>query len=330
MIPRSIPPRTASRRTIDQAKQWLADCLENHAGCRLSSKGDAKLPTRLIHVSKTRTGLAAHLCHSIDLPADTTYLSLSHCWGTTKFMTTTKANMQDMLISVPIANLSQSFQDAFYILAELGFQYIWIDSLCIVQDDLEDWERESKKMGDVYLSAICNLSASGFENGVHGFLPNLRISDPTPPISTGPLSGRGWVLQEQVLASRTLHFGDEQLSWNCNATSVSETWPLGWRDERYSIDEFALMSKQSLYFVWQHLLNDYCSRAWTKASDRLPALAGIAAQIGRLLGDDDEYLFGLWSGDLMDSLIFFFPTEAPKDLIVLPDWNRAPSWSWAS
>jgi hypothetical protein len=117
----------------------------------------------------------------------------------------------------------------------LGFQYIWIDSLCIVQDDPEDWKRESLSMHEVYKNASCNVSASGFPDGAEGFILNERRIDPTPvtvslgdespeigraspqnpsgdvyllthenpwlEIKKGPIFLRAWTLQEQLLVS---------------------------------------------------------------------------------------------------------------------------------
>ena len=170
-----------SEATFSLARQWIKECCLGHSECRVSTDG-RKLPTRLISVQPTGTGskLLAKICHGDTLPIETPYLSLSHCWGDTKFLTTTRANLNSFELSLPVDRLSGTFKDAFFATVNLGFQYIWIDSLCIVQDDPEDWERESSLMREVYRNASCNVSASGFVNGLEGFILNERRIDSTP------------------------------------------------------------------------------------------------------------------------------------------------------
>jgi len=224
----ALPSGTRSEETMQQAREWLRDCLHNHEDCR-SSRGISPLPTRLVSVQRRESSLIAHLCESASLPPNTDYLSLSHCWGNVKFTTLTTTNHQQFRDSIPIAELSRAFQDAFLVTVELGFQYIWIDSLCIIQDQKSDWRAESSKMASVYQNAVCNITASGFESGLNGFLREERQNDPTPistdvawdmpsywdaypgryfvlhdsspweDVFSGPLFRRGWVLQEQVL-----------------------------------------------------------------------------------------------------------------------------------
>lgn len=199
------------------------------------STDSRKLPTRLVYVQRTSTSskLLAKICRGNTLPIKTPYLSLSHCWGATKFLTTTRANLSSFELMLPIDRLSSTFKDAFFATVNLGFQYIWIDSLCIVQDDPEDWKRESSLMHEVYRNAICNVSASGFINGQNGFVLDERRRDPTPllvrvrhqsliaensalqnddersyylmysypwtEMERGPIFSRAWTLQEQLL-----------------------------------------------------------------------------------------------------------------------------------
>lgn len=140
--------------------------------------------------------------------------------------------------SLPIQSLPKAFQDALFATTRLGFQYIWIDSLCIVQDDQDDWKREPAVMHNVYKNAVCNIVAPGFHDGDDGFVLNQRRLDPTPlplgpsnecscrnvhghepdcnvasllvlerpwkELDRGPVYQRAWVLQEQLLVSSRL------------------------------------------------------------------------------------------------------------------------------
>lgn len=136
----------------------------------------------------TNPRVTANVCRSESLPEDTPYISLSHCWGTAKFLTLQRANLDAFEKSLPVEHLSKTFQDAFLTTINLGFQYIWIDSLCIIQDDLKDWKRESQLMNEVFKHASCNISASGFSDGEKGFLLSDRRIDPTPVL--GPVPGQ--------------------------------------------------------------------------------------------------------------------------------------------
>lgn len=228
-----------SHETFSLARQWVNECLLEHVECRVSTS-HGKLPTRLVCIKSRSTSseLTAYICHGDTLPNETPYVTLSHCWGEVEFITTTRANLNSFESSLPIDKLSKTFQDAFLATINLGFQYIWIDSLCIVQDDLDDWKRESARMYEVYKRASCNVSASGFADGKQGFMLTERRIDPCPllvsllnhsskversaPQDNGekayywiaseslarfyrlPIFYRAWTLQEQLLVGSPL------------------------------------------------------------------------------------------------------------------------------
>jgi hypothetical protein len=213
------------------AKTWLHNCTSRHSECQ--QRVTRKLPKRLIYVHRNATSseIEARICQSDKLPQSTQYLSLSHCWGQTTFLTTTRENISEFELSLPVDRLSLTFQDALFTTIALGFEYIWIDSLCIIQNDTDDWNQASKLMGEVYKHASCNITAAGFRDGVEGFMPRQRRHDPTPVVVTvdwkdakeaqlrgchgntylfvrrspweeitkTPLFERAWVLQEQLL-----------------------------------------------------------------------------------------------------------------------------------
>jgi len=212
-----IPP-------LEQARRWLSTCQDEHDRC--SVKKELELPTRLVRVEKDGQTLSAQLCESLSLPPDTEYLTLSHCWGTTPFLNLTKENIEQMKVSIPIVSLPQLFQDAVRATHELGFNYIWIDSLCIIQnsDGGADWLRESPTMDRIYGNSACNLSATGFSDGQNGLLVTADVREIFPPsidctkfvknnveysvlprtdwtseVWGGPLNARGWVFQEQIM-----------------------------------------------------------------------------------------------------------------------------------
>ena len=98
------------------------------------------------------------------------YVALSHCWGKIPILTTTSNNLSVHLDGVPFEALPRNFQDAAVITCTMGMEYLWIDSLCILQDSKEDWERESAMMGQVYQNASFTIEADSSTNAHEGIL----------------------------------------------------------------------------------------------------------------------------------------------------------------
>jgi hypothetical protein len=159
---------------------------------------------------------------------------------------------------IPRKLLPKVFQDAIEVVRQARIRYLWIDSLCIIQNCAVDWESESKKMGDIYSNALFNIAATGFEDGCSGLFverdPHLiepmQISaNPDLPlrrmaidsgdyvlvdrrawahgVEFAPLHRRAWVTQERFLARRVLHFGASQLFWECSERQMCESIPHG-------------------------------------------------------------------------------------------------------
>lgn len=104
--------------------------------------------------------VSAKLCLGETLSRDQHYLTLSHRWGAHSRLVLISSLIDQFKRHILIAKLSPVFQDAFEVTAALCFTYLWIDSLCIVQDDTRDWEQQSEMMHLVYLNATCNIAAS--------------------------------------------------------------------------------------------------------------------------------------------------------------------------
>jgi hypothetical protein len=155
------------------------------------------------------------------------YIALSHCWGQLKEgrkFCTYQCNLQDRYKSIDFKKLPKTFQDAVIVTRGLGKRFLWIDSLCIIQEDKDDWGKESKKMETVFGSAYCTIAASSAKNSTEGFLnPRLlnqsrrqcvRVSNTLDTalyicenidnfhrdMEEGELNKRGWVLQERALS----------------------------------------------------------------------------------------------------------------------------------
>jgi hypothetical protein len=152
---------------------WIQECQNNHPACILGPQAGVFLPTRLIDLgvsdSETCT-LRLIETNKSNVPI-LTYATLSHCWGPvgTRTLTTTSLTLLNRLEGISFQSLPKNFQDAAIIIKSIGIRYLWIDSLCIIQDDENDWELESAKMGKVYLHSTCTIAASASGSSTEGF-----------------------------------------------------------------------------------------------------------------------------------------------------------------
>jgi hypothetical protein len=169
------------------------------------------------------------------------YTALSHRWGNDPPSEgdprhcTTNGNIDARLSGFRLSELPKTFQDAVRVTQELGIEYLWIDSLCIIQWNAEDWEREAGRMEDVFASAHCTIAATSAADSKAGFLARntsteyVRVQDAAgnqvyicahmddfeKDVEQAELNKRAWVMQERVLAKRTIHFSANQTYWEC-------------------------------------------------------------------------------------------------------------------
>jgi hypothetical protein len=371
---------TASNENFGLISRWLFSCRNSH-DCRSWSKrnnptGDWK-PTRLVKVGAVGSGTTTcRLVETKELAEPVQYLTLSHCWGTWRHSTMTMENIQTFKDMIPPALLtSKTFQDAFEVTRRLGFKYIWIDSLCIVQSNHEDWSRESARMSEVYGHAQLNLIAAHARDGRDGCFHDRNVLTARPckipspfnhasddyflvypmridkvfeeEVRSSPIYKRAWILQERLLAPRTLYFGRNQLFWACGELEACEMFPKGAYNgstrphNQSSVDKQGLQlllnrtltamhnKPQQISESWARIVKMYTGANLTKASDKLIALQGIAARAREhIVG---EYLAGMWytsEDDLLWSLLWFVESS-DKERKRLFNY-RAPSWSWVS
>jgi hypothetical protein len=234
-------------------RSWLRQCTEGHQACNSYQKTRDFVPTRFIHLGSDPI-LYPRLCVTSSLPKGTKHMTLSHCWGNLDILKLENSNIRDMMHLINISLLCQTFLDEMEVTKALGVEYIWIDSLCILQDSLDDWAHESAVMGDVYGNSWCNIAATNALDGSHGMLSpfrsrkNLTVQELKfkgklksedfvytvenwhlwqEEIDRGPLRSRGWVVQELVLSRRVLHFGKHQMFWDCAVLRACESLPTG-------------------------------------------------------------------------------------------------------
>ncbi|KDN71188.1 putative heterokaryon incompatibility protein [Colletotrichum sublineola] len=180
----------------------------------------------------------------MDYPEMLSYMTLSHRWGEAQFIQLRQSDEQTFRQGIPWSSLPQTFKDAVRVARHLGSNYLWIDSLCIVQDSSRDWVAEAASMGNIYKNALCNIAASDALNSLEGCLyprnyrglvperlvwnsPLYLVNAPSMrPHEVPQLYSRAWVFQEFLLARRTLDCGRDQLYWRCDELMASEEFPI--------------------------------------------------------------------------------------------------------
>jgi hypothetical protein len=347
---------------------WLHDCLENHPECKLPTT-DSWLPTRLIDLgpsaSQTNPRLIVADEHrdrkadpSMDVPE---YATLSHCWGNLQPLKLLMSNIDEFKSAIPPDRIPKTFSDAFRVVKSLGLRYIWVDSLCIIQDSHVDWLRESATMGMVYGRSFCSIAASGARDSTEGLflshLPSETAKSPftcrwddipemqcvvtpvelswRPQFENLPLNRRGWVLQERILAPRIVHFTQDQVLWECRTHAASGMFPAKlpshlqmYHDMRNQLFQPQLVD---FYIFWADMIRTYTNSELTFARDKLVAISGLASRRQNFKPQSSKYVAGMWEDHLPASLLWtrgdmFEGEYLPRRLKDL----HIPSWSWAA
>ncbi|MCJ1415394.1 hypothetical protein MMC32_001726 [Xylographa parallela] len=259
-FPRLVEREPLSDATIALVRDWLRTCT-NHAFCR--AQKDQPLPKRLIDVRSNGKVML------IEPKGETgRYLALSHCWGSVDdAFSTTKDNIAKRISEgIEICKLPKNFQDATAFTRRLGYHYLWIDSLCILQHDQDDWACEASKMAWYYSNAILTLVVADAFTCHVGFL-SVRNHSTSPSIPgegeeyyclrealredcdlnmTAPISRRAWTLQERLISPRVVHFTRDQLLWHCR----EDEWAEGYvHNTHRSHNEFRLGCQKAGHFI---------------------------------------------------------------------------------
>ena len=235
-----------SEASLTRLHGWIHDCVQNHDACATHSNGVQRTPTRLIEIKSAITGeLSARLVETD--PEDTyKYIALSHSWAQSKPLKTDRHNYLEHKDEIPWNKLSTVYQDTLSLAKSLAVSYVWIDSLCIIQQDPEEWEREAHHMGAVYSNAFLVFVALGNElalekdpieeftivgtmkeSGEDVYKSTIKVRrkidhdnlvNSANDETAGAWFSRGWCFQERLFASRLLHFGGplEDIAFECN------------------------------------------------------------------------------------------------------------------
>ncbi|KAI1266220.1 heterokaryon incompatibility protein-domain-containing protein [Xylariaceae sp. FL1019] len=338
--------------SLNVARQWLNTCRDHHGEC--SKALASRLPSRVLDVSHTN---ANNDIRSVATEgASGFYVTLSHCWGGNVSLRLLSNNAEALQTEIRLKDLPATFRDAVTITRALNIPYLWIDALCIVQDSKADWDHESKQMGSYYGNAVLTLCASAAENSTAGIFRQHvqpQPDEPTPVFlnlfagseskaqvytkgsfkgnvheslrsldEQGPLSSRGWTLQESVLSQRLLYVGEHQMYWKClHGYQSMDGLPEGSRTPQNTYNALRLVLSSGAQPI-----DSRKPRRLSIASDKLPAVSGLARLIHPSIGG--EYLAGLWSFDIHRGLNWKVNDSRPAGSHATD--YRSPSWSWAA
>ncbi|KAI0486828.1 heterokaryon incompatibility protein-domain-containing protein [Xylaria cf. heliscus] len=360
----------STAETANLWRHWFTTCLTTHSDCRVIEHSLRPfVPKRLIQILQDDHGessLWRLVCHPVNDAIQ--YLTLSHCWGSYQPIYLDNKTIHEFTNPTSVSKLPKTYQHALTVTHELGFQYIWIDSLCILQDEKnkQDWEEQSKLMGSIYSHAVCNIAATWASDGRDGcFSTNDPFSrEPTritlspdldwwsestssqqyhlwqedsyhEDILAAPLNQRGWVVQERYLSRRQLNFAKRQIYWECHELMASEQFPTGIVNFERGIKTFTRhvynLSKPCLHSseIRQSWADLVNLYSRCQLTKESDKLVAISG-LAREVGSilKDTCIQGLWKKDFYQQLCW-------KAILVegagstTTGCRNIPTWSWA-
>lgn len=242
---RPVDPDPLSPENLAKHFVMLADCMMRHEKCPSMARNPV-LPTRVLDLSPIngQADPKLHLSHS----EQHAYVTLSYCWGGPQPFATRAENLNFYLQRIPMENLPQSIKDAVFMTKKLGFRYLWVDSLCIIQDSAEDKAREIGTMARTFKDSVLTLSAACASNCSQGFLGvsqdlqnrqwaafqlpyrcpdgvfgNIHVSFTSffKTASKIPINSRAWTYQENLLSPRVISYYSDGFEWKCPSAQYS-------------------------------------------------------------------------------------------------------------
>ncbi|OAL46641.1 HET-domain-containing protein [Pyrenochaeta sp. DS3sAY3a] len=361
---KSLPSDTSSTATLAKVQAWIRKCQQTHKFCSLQQSQPNTLPRRVIDVTadpvrvlETDEGEGHYAC-------------LSHCWGGVEpSCRTTSGTLAANQRGIAWDTMPKTFQDAVDFTRRLGLKYIWIDSICIIQDDLMDWAEQSAKMANIYENAFITLCATASSNdngGCYSIPPPLwrphgfRITKDTteyevfircclderhiPAWHTAsrgsfmynlPLMTRAWTFQERLLSKRLIHFVAGEVMWECSEMSDCECFS-------------AECEKQSPYMQYHSSKANHRNTLHSEEDEVLEnywnsivfAYSGLKLTFEKdklpALSGVAQQMSSRRPGDTYiaglwkNSILADLRWSRWEDNTRRPGMYRAPSWSWAS
>lgn len=314
------------------------------------------MPKRLLQIEKYSHKFRL-ITPNLDPPR--VYAALSYCWGASKPLNTTRSTLHLRERGIDWIDLPHTYQDAATVCIRLGIDYLWIDALCIVQDDKEDWADQCPQMAQIYRSAYITIAAASSVGCQESFLAAPRQSPIVIETETADGYPSSVYIRRRIRSG--IHYNEKQAtfegSYLTEPGSYGQVEPLekrGWTlqeqdlasrrvvyvsgevqwvcrtmtrceclPKRRGLGQDFAVTPESAHFRWTETAHRLSTRRFTYEKDKLPALSGIASEVYH--ATQSKYLAGLWMNDIQRQLPWF--TIAPKPF---PESYIAPSFSWAS
>jgi Heterokaryon incompatibility protein (HET) len=302
-------------------RRWLYNCIDEHDECRQSVSGssynneeDNVLPSRLIDVGALDGSMTPRIIVASEERG--LYTVLSHRWGTAPKLTTRKETLELYVKSLPMNELPPTFRDAIEVTRSLRIKYLWIDSLCIIQDDPNDWEAEAAQMGNIFEGACCTIAAidaidDATQEDEGLFLPRNR--DPLavrmscdflneqfrdPPSPDDPI----WESPDRRLPCSSSSGGNRDVvmrpRWKGLWYTMEDT---EWRKRAWILQE-RILSRRIIYYTKRKLFWE-CQKFSTDEENRPDTNPPLRAQF---ISELDEKSDSTRKSDPQDSCLFTF------------------------
>ena len=263
---------------------------------------------------------------------------------------TTAANIDSMKAGMAYDDLPALFQAVVGVPDRLDIDFLWIDRLCIIQGDNDDFHTQAAKMGQIYGNATLTSAAAFAVTERDGFVSrDLRTADlhvEVPDIGDlminaherthrlgteqeggdyGRMSTRAWIWQERLLAARTISFTPRSIKFECRRYSQWEGDDPTMRGHSYSAQLDNMTHER-----WTKLIEEFTKRNISRPYDRLPAIKAVMGRIQKSTGWTP--FCGIWTDELVQGLCWKSPLGSGNLNFSCKVNPRAyaPSWSWAS
>ncbi|KAF2111123.1 heterokaryon incompatibility protein-domain-containing protein [Lophiotrema nucula] len=340
-------------------KRWISDCEGVHGGVCSSHHYKPRGEAASILLIDVQQGCL------IRATSELRYFALSYVWGDAKQFLCLKKNFDWLLQpgSLSQCPITQTIKDAFTLVAELEERYLWVDTVCIVQDDPADKMIQINQMATIYNRAIATIiamsghSASSGLPGVHPtprhtssavIAPGLRIvqraslayaiNEYNYGTQEYIYSTRAWTYQERLLSRRCIIFLKEQLFFRCSTHTISEDRyepDIGDSAGLNSLDgarawshtnfsqDARHPSNPEFFRVYEDQIVEYTSKNMGIPADILNAFNGIQTALAEIFG------FTFMQGipiELFHLALLWTPVAAMQRRI---SDVAFPSWSWA-
>ncbi|KAM5347695.1 hypothetical protein ACJ41O_007519 [Fusarium nematophilum] len=345
--------------SAEALKALIADCQEHHQDCQPS--GPTPLPTRLLRITKQEPFPQVNL-HMAPPGKVGEYAALSYCWGGPQEIQLVTSNLEIFKRKIPFQSLPQTLKDAVITAMSLGLGYLWVDALCILQDDDADKTEEIANMCSIYKNSAVTIVASTARSADDGFLkpaptPPIRypscevemlLDEPAgkqrgtvtlvpyhrQPTEEFSINSRGWTFQEALIPPRLLVFGDLEPFLRCrvsHATPMAPSYITYLRlHEACPKPERPLKRVEygdglHIMYVWPSIVEEYTLRTLSFPEKDWPlAIGGVIDFLSEAFGD--ECRFGVWGTQSVPCLAWIPASKGKRsDRIV-----QVPTWSWMS